>query len=67
MEIWDENTLQLFDQRVGELMQLGKMLPNVQLKSGRQANNVYVVSTATIIAFNWQDSALLHFTNCNLG
>lgn len=55
-------------QQVGELMQLGKMVPNVQLKSGWQANNVYEVSSGTIIAFNWCNSALLYFffTDCNL-
>lgn len=68
MDTLDENTLELFDHWAGERLQLGKILPNVQLKSGWQANDVYVVSSATIIAFNWRNSALLYFlfTDCNL-
>ena len=72
MEAWDENTPQLFDQRVAELMQLGtkRTLKCSQLcisKSGWQASHVYEVSSGTIIVFNWDDSALLCLSaDCNL-
>lgn len=44
-----------------------EMLPNVQEKSGRQVSDVHEVSSGAIIAFNWDDFALLFlFTDCNL-